>query len=250
MDGPRSRVEAVARLLLYAACLAVPVRASVGQVDQLVRIESDGWILVGNLLVPGVHEPPPAVLMLNQAAGNREAYDRLARELASRGIGSLRLDLRGHGESTNLGPFVPGELSMDPKIWDAERDIIAALGFLKQNPNIDSTRIAVVGASYSGEEMAEAGRLSGYEDAYVALSPGSFSDDSIGGMDASGQPWLFVVSAEERFLQEITAEVRSRSRTVELIILPGSAHATDLLSAHPSLPARIAVWLETVLLGA
>jgi hypothetical protein len=39
-----------------------------------------------------------------------------------------------------------------------------------------------MGASYSGEELAEAGRIIGYVQAYVELSPGSFSDESIDGI--------------------------------------------------------------------
>jgi len=209
-----------------------------------VEIPNDGWNLIGDLTVPAADHPVAAVLMLNKAAGDRMVYADLARHLADRGIASLRLDLRGHGESVNLGVFTPGEHRRDPLIWDAEGDVSAALTYLRSDPRIDAIRIGIVGASYSGEEMAEAGRLAGYAQAYVALSPGSFDDLSIAGIDASGVPWLFVASRDERFLQEITAAVRAQSNTVELIILPGSSHATDLLIEHPSLAERVAVWLD------
>ncbi len=52
----------------------------------------------------------------------------------------------------------------------------AAVNYLKEHARVDTTRIAVVGGSYSGEEMAKAGRIDGYVAVYVALSPGSFSD--------------------------------------------------------------------------
>ena len=91
--------------------------------------------------------------------------------------------------------------------------------------------------------MSEAGRTFGYAQAYVALSPGSFSDESIEAIDASGVPWLFVAARDERFLQEITAAVRERSRTVELVVVPGTGHATNLLVEYPDLAERIAVWL-------
>jgi len=128
-------------------------------------------------------------------------------------------------------------------IWDAEQDVSAAQAYLDEHPKVDGERIAVVGASYSGEEMAEAGREEGYAEAYVALSPGSFSATSISGMDESGVPWLFVASREERFLQEITAAVQAESTTAEVILLPGAAHGSDLLDANPELAARIADWL-------
>lgn len=100
-----------------------------------------------------------------------------------------------------------------------------------------------MGASYSGEEVAEAGRKHGYGKAYVMLSPGSFSDESIDAMDSSGVPWLFIVTKEEPHLKEITALVQQRSRTVELDILPGNSHATRILSDYPDVAERIAVWL-------
>jgi cation diffusion facilitator CzcD-associated flavoprotein CzcO len=129
-------------------------------------------------------------------------------------------------------------------IWQSDIDVTAAHQFLKTHKRLDGNRIGVIGASYSGEEMAEAGRNHGYAQAYVALSPGSFSDPSIEGIDASGVAWLFIVSNNERHLREITALVQARSETVELVIVPGTQHATRILGARPDMAERIAVWLE------
>jgi hypothetical protein len=54
---------------------------------------------------------------------------------------------------------------------------------------------------------------------------------------------LFVVSNNERFLREITASVQEQSQTVELVIVPGTEHATNILVGHPDMAERIAVWL-------
>ncbi len=215
-----------------------------------VVVPNDGWELVGDLRLPASQQAVPGVLMLNKAAGNRTAYEGLAAQLAARGVASLRLDLRGHGESINLGrfvPVVPGENRRDPLIWDSEVDVAAAQRYLKAHPRIDGDRIAVVGGSYSGEEMAEAGRLYGNAQAYVALSPGSFSDESIDAIDASGIPWLFIASIDERHLHDIVAALQERSHSVELLMLPGTEHASRLLSTHASLAERIAVWLASKL---
>ncbi len=212
--------------------------------ESVVRIQSDGWELVGDFQVSAGDTQRPAVLMLNKADGDRAVYRELAQHLEDRGIASLRLDLRGHGESTNLGRFVPGQQSPNPMIWDAERDVISTLEFLRSQPSINGDLIGIVGASYSGEEMAEAGRLIGYPKAYVALSPGSFSDESINDIDRSGVAWLFVASNNERFLSEIAASVRENSLTAEVIFAPGTEHGTNILVAHPGFSERIAVWLN------
>jgi len=215
-----------------------------GPAEETVVLESDGWRLVGDLVLPPGDVPTPAVLLLNQAAGERTVYAALAARLVERGIASLRLDLRGHGESTNLGRFVPGDPEARKHIGAADADVVVAVGYLADHPAIDGARLAVVGASYSGEGVAEAGRTHGYAHAYVVLSPGSFRGESIGGIDASGVPWLFVSARADPYLTAITATVAARSQTVEMISLPGSAHGTDVLQVHPDLAERLAAWLE------
>lgn len=218
---------------------AVAARHGVAGETRVV-LESDGWQLVGDLALPGGNSRGPAVLMLNQADGTRTAYEGLARLLAERGIASLRIDLRAHGESTNLGRFVPGDATM---LAGSERDVAAAHAFLRSHARIDGNRIGIVGASYSGESMAQAGRASGYAQAYVALSPGSFSGESLAAIDPSGVPWLFVQSRDERFLQGFELQVAGASATAEMTILPGSGHASDLLALNPDLPGQVAEWL-------
>jgi len=228
--------------LIFVAAMLVSTSASTA--ESMVNVRSGDWILIGDLSIPQSDGPLPIVLMFNKAAGDRKDYEGMARSLDDRGIASLRLDLRGHGESTNLGTFVPGELRPHPMIWDAERDVVAAVEFVKADNRFDQDRVAMVGGSYSGEEMAEAGRLIGYAAAYVELSPGSFSDESIAGIDESGVPWLFVTSRDEPYLQEIRRLVTEQSVNVEQIITPGRNHASRLLGDFPDLNERIAVWID------
>lgn len=212
--------------------------------EQRVEVNSFGWNLIGDFLYPSNTDSLPVVLMLNKAAGNRHVYKDLAKELQKRGIASLRVDLRGHGESINLGKFIPGKVPRDPIIWDAELDVISLHKYLKSHDLTGNGKIAIIGASYSGEEMAEAGRIFGYADAYIALSPGSFSSESILNIDTSGVPWFFISANEERFLKEITREVREKSKSVEVLIVPGNNHASELIVDNLNLTERIVTWLE------
>lgn len=207
-----------------------------------VGIESDGWRIIGDLLVPEAKVPLPAVLLFNAAARDRTQYRELAERLARFGIASLRVDLRGHGESINLGKFVPSEGTA--LIADSDHDVAAAFAFLRADKRIDPARIGMVGASYSGEMMMIAGRKTGYAAAYVALSPGSLSDESIAAIDQHSLPWLLVVSRHEKYLKEVAQALRDQSRTAEFLELSGTEHATRLLPAHPDLTERIAVWFR------
>lgn len=145
-----------------------------GPSDAHVTIDREGWRLHGDLVRPAGDREAPFALLLHQAAGDRRVYGPLARELAARGIGSLRIDLRRHGESTNLGRFIP---YVSPTgLADTHADVIAALAWLRAQPGIDTTRIGIVSASYSGEAVAVALREGARARAVITLSPGNFSD--------------------------------------------------------------------------
>jgi len=218
---------------------------SPGWSERRVELQSGEWIIVGDEIRPKSAGPWPLVIMFNQAAGDRHPYQPMAEQLAELGIASIRVDLPGHGESTNLGSFVPGELRRDPLIWEADKHIISIMSQIRADTAFDSTRIVLVGASYSGEEMAEAGRIGGHVAAYVLLSPGSFGNESIEGIDSSGANWLYIASRQERFLIDITAGILATSESVEMMLLPGTKHATDILSEFPSIEGQIAIWIKS-----
>ncbi len=209
-------------------------------------LSSGGWQLESDLLLPSSHDPMPAVLLLHAAAGNRSVYENLAEELATQGIASLRIDLRGHGESTNLGTFAVNGEYHRPILEGTEKDVQRALDFLGGLAEIDSSRLGVVGASYSGERMALAGAKQGFVRAYVALSPGDFSDASIESIDPSGAHWLFLRAEEEfAFFDDLFEAIEQGSQKAEIRILDGKAHATELLELHPPLGAEITQWFAT-----
>lgn len=206
-------------------------------------LSSGGWQLESDFSLPPSQDPLPAVLLLHAAAGNRSDYESLAEELAAQGIASLRVDLRGHGESTNLGTFaVDGEYHRTI-LEGTEKDVQQALAYLRGLAEIDDSRLGVVGASYSGERMALAGVNHGFVRAYVALSPGDFSDASIEAIDPSGAHWLFIRATEEfAFFDDLFEAIERGSQKAEIRILNGKAHATELLDLHPPLGEEITRW--------
>ena len=216
--------------------------------ERPVAIPSDGWTLRGDLRMPD-RSPAPLVVLLHKAAGDRRSYRGLAARLAAAGIGSLRVDLRGHGESLNRGRFIPGQpgASLD----GTDRDIAAVWRFVRGTMGVDTTRLGIVSGSYSSQAAAVAGGTVGYGRANVALSPGDFSDDSFRSAAGSGAAWLFVRSDAERFVGDwLDARIRDLAPTAELWVVPaGSAHATDLLAADTTLVARLTEWLQRRLKG-
>jgi len=224
--------------------------------DQPITIQSDGWALRADLQFPVGGPARAFAILLHKAAGNRSAYAQMAESMARSGIASLRIDLRGHGDSTNIGAFDP-EISRffdqdDPAvaanfelIRAGDRDIIAALHWLRDQPEYSELPLIMMGSSYTGEEMAEAGAEFGYADVYVALAPGNFSEDSIHPIDGSRVPWLFVrAEIELPFFPALFEAIRDGSESAEIWVLPGEGHATDLFDENPNLHLQLLDWIN------
>jgi hypothetical protein len=77
----------------------------------------------------------------------RKGSQRPARMLARHGYGVLLFDRRGEGESEG-----------DPNIfgWDGEKDLRAAVEFLRRRPEVDDDRIGGIGLSVGGEMLLDA----------------------------------------------------------------------------------------------
>ncbi len=121
-----------------------------GLLEEEVSFESAGLKLAGTLALPeGTTEPVPAVLFIHgsgpidrdgNAPGMRmDAYRQLAHALADAGIGSLRYDKRGVGESEG----VSAEASRN----DLVGDVRAAFEALRAAEGIDPQRCFLIGHS-------------------------------------------------------------------------------------------------------
>ena len=115
--------------------------------------ENEGCLIAGTLHVPSAEGPCPGVIFCHGFTGNRTESHCLfvaaSRRLAERGIASLRFDFRGSGESE--GEFV--EMTPSAEISDARR----AFDVLAQQPEVDASRLGIVGLSLGGLVAACAG---------------------------------------------------------------------------------------------
>jgi uncharacterized protein len=115
--------------------------------EHSIQFEVNGQRLWGMLHLPlEASKPAPTVLMLHGFTGQRLEPHRLflllSRQFAEAGIASMRFDFRGSGESE--GTFdqmtVPREVE----------DVVAAYHFLKSRPEVDGSRLGLMGLSMGG----------------------------------------------------------------------------------------------------
>ncbi|MCX6356781.1 MAG: alpha/beta fold hydrolase [Candidatus Aureabacteria bacterium] len=121
---------------------------------------NEGQRIFGTIHVP---EPPyappfPAMVMLHGFTGNRmephQLFVKASRRCAGEGIAVLRFDFRGCGESEGLfeNLSIAGEIG----------DTVAALNLLRGRPDVDDSRIGILGFSLGGAIAAcVAARVSG-----------------------------------------------------------------------------------------
>lgn len=111
-----------------------------------IFFENLGQRMYGMLHRPDGAQSAPAVVMFHGFTGHRTEvhclFVRAARSLMARGIGVLRFDFRGSGESE--GEF--SQMTVDGEVGDGLR----AVEFLASRPGVDPARIGVIGMSLGG----------------------------------------------------------------------------------------------------
>jgi dipeptidyl aminopeptidase/acylaminoacyl peptidase len=102
----------------------------------------DGIVLKGWFVKPPhPRTPSPAIIICHGVGANRSDFTGLAASLSHRGYFVLLFDFRAHGESggwrTSLG-------------YHEQKDIIAALDFIRTRNEVDPGRIGIYGFSLGG----------------------------------------------------------------------------------------------------
>ena len=142
------------RLLVPLAPLAlIAAPATTPTSTEMALTSADGFALKGTLTLPAAKGKVPVVILAHQFRLDRSGWAPLAERLAARGIGTLALDLRGHGASTQKGGVevtVTGDFVVSAKAVGFDQipaDLVQAAAWLRKQPGVDSRRIGLAGSS-------------------------------------------------------------------------------------------------------
>ena len=128
-----------------------------------VSFSSEDGITLKGWLVKPLHPrtPSPAIIICHGVGANRSDFTELAVQLKKRGYFVLQFDFRGHGESggsrTSLG-------------YLEQKDVFAAIDYLKSRREIDKNRLGIYGFSMGGAAAILAAARTGAFSAVVADS--------------------------------------------------------------------------------
>jgi dienelactone hydrolase len=137
----------LASLALFAAPATTPTST------EMALTSADGFALKGTLTLPAAKGKVAVVILAHQFRTDRSGWAPLAERLAARGIGTLALDLRGHGASTLKGGAVVSvteDFGASAKAVGFDKipaDLILAAAWLRKQPGVDGRRIGLAGSS-------------------------------------------------------------------------------------------------------
>jgi uncharacterized protein len=152
-------------------------------------------------------------------------FVELAQRLAESGVSSLRLDMRGCGESGDRGAMHP--------MWDWVEDVRSAMSFAEGLPQIDADRIGVVGMSMGAGVAVVSAATDPRIKVVVALAPVT-----------DGEAWFRHLwmstrgeAAWKAFCDEVAEDRRRRTKR-------GRSRSVSVLDAMAYLPADRRAFLD------
>jgi len=236
---------------------------SVGVADtkRVVHFHTTDNVDIAGTYYPVQQTPAPSVLLIHSVLRSRATWDEFCGVLQQNGIAALAIDLRGHGDSTRKRT-ADGPVTLDVHTFassdyqDMQLDVEAAIDWLETRPELDKTRVALIGESLGANIALRYAAINEDLAALVLLSPGLNyrgvrTDDAI--LQIGKMPLRILVSeydpvafASCKHLIEIQKESGIASATNELIICTGNLHGSDMLMHVRNLPQIVVYWLKQV----
>ena len=192
-----------------ASLLAVSFLVPTSLAHDPIRAEftsEDGVKLIGEYWTPiRNRDNAPAIILLHMYGSDRTAWNRdIIVPLEYAGFAIMRIDMRGHGESTK-----PDEMNLEKRVADRDaelfgamhKDVAAAIKWLEGRKEVDRSRIVLAGASVGCSVALDYAQRDKSIKAVALLSPGAryLGLDSIAHVKKYGsRPLLLMTSEQER----------------------------------------------------
>ena len=197
----------------------------------------DGWTIRAIYHAP--KKGRPVAIMVHGVAAGKGEYAPLAEALAKRGIGSLAIDLRGHGESLS-GPTGKTDFQGFDAAGEwpkAQKDIEAAAAYL-QGRGIAAARLCYIGASIGANLVSWAKPRPLW---LALLSPGVDYRGVRLARPPAGLPVLVAASAPDAYAFR-TAQAYAEASPGAVFLQARQGHGAQMFS-DPEFLKALADWI-------
>jgi dienelactone hydrolase len=190
--------------------------------------------------------PGPAMLLLHQCNMDRHAWDGLAADLAGNGFNVLTVDFRGFGESGGSKSTDPDTRAAERKKWPG--DVDAAYSYLINQKGVDSSRIAVGGASCGVTQSSDLAARHHEIRALMILS-GQASDAAKAYIASTALPVFGAASEGDTNAAKGIREAVGASKDPKSMvkIYAGTEHGVPMFAKNRELEPAIVAWLKAQL---
>jgi len=239
------RRHAVALAALLSVCLELALRGAGPAAGRTVTVRTEDGLALSATWYEAEARVAPAVILVHMLHKTRRDWDGLASQLASEGIGTLALDLRGHGDSGG-GPV--GERDYPSLV----RDVTAARRYLASRSDVLQSRVGIAGASI-GANLAALEAAGDPTVASLALLSPSLDYRGLrieGALRKYGaRPALLVSSDDDPYATRSLKDLRKAGGgTREALVLSRAGHGTVMLARDPDLARTLVDWFRRTLL--
>lgn len=198
-----------------------------------ITYKSLGWNIHGTLYESKNKEPTKVIILLPMLDHTRSSYpasfiERLHDEVPDAMV--LAIDMRGHGESTNLGTWEKFDAA---GFKDMKTDVLSVKPYFDSNhPTVEN--YYVVGASIGSTAAVLAGAQERHIIKIAMISPGmEYKDVNIeSAVDDYRRSLLLVAASGDSYAVSSASQIYELSRSQKILkTYGGSAHGTDLFDA-------------------
>lgn len=221
------------RLMIPLLALSLAATSALSAVEgKEITYKSGATLMKGYLATDtGISGKRPGVLVVHEWWGHNAYARKRADMLAKLGYTALALDMYGNGKTADH-PKEAGAFSAAVKnnLPEARARFEAALALLKQQPTVDSTKIAAIGYCFGGGIVLEMAREGVDLDAVASFHGSLASDHRAKPGVIKARNILIANGAADKFIKPediagLTGELAASGVTFEFLNLPGALHS-------------------------
>lgn len=252
MTQTTKRLIAAAWMLTFL----VPAWAIAQEEQTYQRVEfvtTDGVTIVGDYYPPTGRVMSPPVILLHMYGHDRTSWTPLYDILHNGGFAILAIDMRGHGESLQ-----PEDMNLAQRAKDRDatlfndmyKDVEAAVKWVREQPNVDQEKLALVGASVGCSVAIQYTSMhDGEVSAVACLSPGTdyLGVNSLEHIAKIEKTPLLLLAGKAEFAA--CEALAGKCKTATATGAGGKNHGTDMLGKGTRVDRRVANFLFEESLG-